>query len=82
MIRRQREIYCAHVVQRVWRAHVDRKRLAAAAAAETHAAAGTQPGAAASDRGGGRRSIVRCALGSIPEQHADSDVGSVDDLVS
>jgi len=83
MIRRQREIYCAHVIQRAWCRYVERKRVAdasAAAEAQTSAAAAA---AHESDRGQ-RRSIGRCVLGSIPEQHPDSDasVDSVHELIS
>jgi len=71
MIRRQREIYCAHVIQRAWTRYVERKR-----AAESEAVADTQ--ATASERGQ-RRQMSRPVLGSIPEQQPDnSSVGELD----
>ena len=86
MVRRQREIYCAHVIQRAWRSYVDRKRLAddaSPAAADDEEAEQEEEVPAAAERGQ-RRSIGRCMLGSIPEQHPDSDasVDSVHDLIS
>jgi len=79
MIRRQREVYCAHVIQRAWTRYVERKRAAEVAEAmEAHAAAAYD-----SDRGL-RRKASRRVLGSIPEQHPDSDTGvySLDELHS
>ena len=70
MMRRQREIYCAHVIQRAWTHYVERKRIVEAAAAAAEAQA------AASERGQ-RRRVSRPVLRSIPEQRADTD-SSVD----
>jgi len=78
MIRRQREIYCAHVIQRAWTHYVERKRAAEeAAAAEAQATPAAAPAASTfdSDRSQ-RRRVSRPVLGCIPERHADSD-GSV-----
>jgi len=78
MIRRQREIYCAHVIQRAWTRYVERRRATDTAVEAQSAAESTvtrDP-----DRGP-RRQVSRSVLGSIPERHPDSD-GSVDDLYS
>jgi len=84
MIRRQREIYCAHVIQRAWTHYVERKRAAEAAeaaAAETQATASAPP---YDTERGPRRTLTRSVLGSIPEQQPYSDVSdaSVDDVYS
>ena len=77
MVRRQREIYCAHVIQRAWTHYVERKRAAAEVAA---AAAEAQATSASYDsERGQRRRVSRTVLGSIPERHHDSDVSRVDD---
>jgi len=67
MIRRQREIYCVHVIQRAWTRYVERKR-AAEAAAESQVAYDSEHGP--------RRQLTRSVLGSIPEQHLYSDDSS------
>jgi len=84
MIRRQREIYCAHVIQRAWTRFVEQKRAveAAAALAEAQATAKAAESTSARDpERAPRRQVSRSVLGSIPERHPDSDC-SADDTYS
>jgi len=81
MIRRQREIYCAHVIQRAWTHYVQQKRVAADASSSSSSSAAAAAAAAASATVTGdaqttaettttdrapQRQISRPLLGSIP----------------